>query len=359
VIEVDIKRWKMIIGLSISLFVIRILTFKPEWIERYYSQSIYPIIAGILSKTSSIFPFSLGESVLFIVISLTIIKIITIFLKKMKMRSMIISRDLEQKLRIRHIPSAVLLFVLLFQVVWGLNYSRLPLGVTLNLDVRPRESSELYNVLIWHIEEANTIRLTLKEDDFKRRYDIWTGYTELPEALQVVSKVKGRGKYLASSLFFSYAGIAGIYNPFFSEPNVNAMQVDFMLPVVEAHEIAHLQGVAREDEANYVAVRASLSHDQPFVNYSGNMLALIHLSNALYEVDSVLWEEAMLGISELVEGDLDRNREFWQMYDGWFEEASNDLNDTYLKMNGQEDGIQSYGRMVDLLLASFSEYKNK
>jgi hypothetical protein len=27
------------------------------------------------------------------------------------------------------------------------------------------------------------------------------------------------------------------------------------------------------------------------------------------------------------------------------------MNDTYLKLNGQEDGVQSYGRMIDLLLA--------
>ena len=32
------------------------------------------------------------------------------------------------------------------------------------------------------------------------------------------------------------------------------------------------------------------------------------------------------------------------------------VNDTYLKVNGQTDGVQSYNRMVDLIVAYF--YKN-
>lgn len=34
-------------------------------------------------------------------------------------------------------------------------------------------------------------------------------------------------------------------------------------------------------------------------------------------------------------------------------EISNSVNNTYLKANGQEDGVKSYGRMVDLLLAEY------
>ena len=31
------------------------------------------------------------------------------------------------------------------------------------------------------------------------------------------------------------------------------------------------------------------------------------------------------------------------------------MNDTYLKMNDQSDGVQSYGRVVDLMLAVFRQ----
>ena len=35
------------------------------------------------------------------------------------------------------------------------------------------------------------------------------------------------------------------------------------------------------------------------------------------------------------------------------EDAKETVNDTYLKANGQTDGVRSYGRMVDLLLAYY------
>ena len=41
----------------------------------------------------------------------------------------------------------------------------------------------------------------------------------------------------------------------------------------------------------------------------------------------------------------------WAQYEGPVQEASNAANDAYLKANNQSDGMRSYGRMVDLLLA--------
>ena len=49
--------------------------------------------------------------------------------------------------------------------------------------------------------------------------------------------------------------------------------------------------------------------------------------------------------------DLRENSVFWERYEGKVAEAANQWNDTYLKMNNQADGVKSYGRMVDLMLA--------
>ena len=38
-------------------------------------------------------------------------------------------------------------------------------------------------------------------------------------------------------------------------------------------------------------------------------------------------------------------------YDLSAKEVSDKVNDTYLKLNDQQDGVRSYGKMVDLLLA--------
>ena len=73
--------------------------------------------------------------------------------------------------------------------------------------------------------------------------------------------------------------------------------------------------------------------------------------NVLYQADYEAWEEIRSQINELVEVDLKANREFWQKYNGRIAEVSNKVNDTYLKANDQSDGVQSYNRMVDLIVA--------
>ena len=310
------------------------------------------MIARILSSISSVFPFSLGEMAIFIGIILFLLYTLRLLLKYLKNQSMKFMRPIPWHRFIRNGITSLLIVLLTFQLVWGLNYSRLPLKSVLDLEVKPRTSEELYDTLVWHIKKANDIGKSLTPEMYEGHYDLWQGYEALPEDLAILAQVEGKAKDLISSEIFSYAGIAGIYNPFFAEPNYNRLQVEYMHPVVIAHELAHLQGVAREDEANFTAVAVCLSHEEPLVNYSGHMLAIIHMSNALYNTDMDLWINANEQINDHVRADLDRNNAFWKRYEGWFEEASSNLNDTYLKANGLEDGVMSYGRMVDLLLAT-------
>ncbi|MFA9381199.1 MAG: DUF3810 family protein, partial [Acetanaerobacterium sp.] len=48
---------------------------------------------------------------------------------------------------------------------------------------------------------------------------------------------------------------------------------------------------------------------------------------------------------------------FWAQYQGAVSEVSVSVNNAYLKANSQADGVQSYGRMVDLLLADYRQSK--
>lgn len=57
--------------------------------------------------------------------------------------------------------------------------------------------------------------------------------------------------------------------------------------------------------------------------------------------------------------DLQENNEYWDQYEGKVAEVSNQVNDTYLKLNDQKDGVQSYGRVVDLMLAMFLQNRQE
>ena len=51
--------------------------------------------------------------------------------------------------------------------------------------------------------------------------------------------------------------------------------------------------------------------------------------------------------------DFQYNNLYWRQFEGAVAEVSTKINDSYLKANFQNDGVQSYGRMVDLLLADY------
>ena len=114
-----------------------------------------------------------------------------------------------------------------------------------------------------------------------------------------------------------------------------------------------MRGYMREDEANFIAFLACRASDFPEFQYSGAMLAFIHANNALFSIDRDLGSETYAMLSEGVKRDLAANSRYWKQFEGPVAEASEAVNDTYLKANRQEDGVKSYGRMVDLLLADY------
>ena len=90
-------------------------------------------------------------------------------------------------------------------------------------------------------------------------------------------------------------------------------------------------------------------------NYSGYMLGWIYCTNALYDVDPDAYEEVRSELSEEAEADLEANSRFWAKYDTPVAEVSDQINDSYLKANGQEDGVASYDRMVEMILTYYRE----
>jgi hypothetical protein len=167
------------------------------------------------------------------------------------------------------------------------------------------------------------------------------------------------GRYAAPkpillSKLMSQTEITGIFFPFTMEANVNVDVPDYSIPATMLHELAHLRGFMREDEANYLAYLAGMKSDQVELQYSSTMLALVISGNALYDSNPELYFEIRDQYSEGVLADIRANTAYWQKYeDTAVSTFSNKVNDTYLKVNAQSDGVQSYGRMLDLLLAKY------
>jgi hypothetical protein len=169
----------------------------------------------------------------------------------------------------------------------------------------------------------------------------------------------GKVKPVLASKYMSYTKTVGIYIPFTMEANVNIDTVAYNQPADAIHELAHLRGIMREDEANYIAYAACVNSKEPDFIYSGYMLAYIYATNQLYEEDIELYRKVREKLSEGVIGDLRANSEYWSKFEtpvgNTISNVSNKVNNTYLNLNGQEQGTKSYGMVVDLLIAEYKE----
>ena len=129
----------------------------------------------------------------------------------------------------------------------------------------------------------------------------------------------------------------------------------YNIPFTLCHELSHLRGFMQEQEANFIAFLACTESDRIEFQYSGYLSGWVYCMNTLYEASYESWQEVRAQLCAEAEPDLKANNAFWASYDGKVAEVANQVNDTYLKINGQEDGVQSYDRMVDLIVAYFYE----
>ena len=96
-----------------------------------------------------------------------------------------------------------------------------------------------------------------------------------------------------------------------------------------------------------------IHHPDPDFIYAGYLSALNYTNVALAKVDSESLIELNAQLSDGVRRDMRYLNEFWAQYEGKVEETFNSMNQTYLTLNGIKDGVRSYGRVVDLLLAYY------
>lgn len=147
---------------------------------------------------------------------------------------------------------------------------------------------------------------------------------------------------------FNYTGYCF---PYTGEANINVDQTAVMIPATVTHEMAHQRGIASEQEANFVGILACTESGNAVYAYSGRLFALIHLGNALSRYDRDAWFEIVYSLPESVLADLRANDDYWAQFETKAAKVSEKVYDTLLKSYGQELGVQSYGAVVDLLIA--------
>lgn len=180
-----------------------------------------------------------------------------------------------------------------------------------------------------------------------------SAYDGVVQVFDCLKKPAVMPKAFVSSRGMSYLDFSGFYFPFTGEANLNDESPAAYLPANICHEMAHQQGIATEQECNFVAIMAATSADSAAYRYAGYLMGYVHLSNALYRVDQAAWQTIRDSLPDTVRADLRQNSAYWARFDGLVNTAATKVYDGFLKSNGLSDGVQNYGTVVDLLLAYY------
>ena len=315
-------------------------------------------LLGVLSTVMGVVPFAVWDIVILLLIVATLVHLVRCVRRRCSFVPWLASLAV--------VLSAGTLFVV---GGWALNHYAPPLSQDLGLEVEGGTVDELYEVTAYHLEQAARLAWEVPRDDSLNleRQDFYelariagAAYEGPAEEYEVFS---GSTVPVKSLLLWGepllYSGHTGLFFAATAESGVPLNCADADLPFVMCHEAAHRLGLAAEGEANFAAYVACVSSDDVRFRYAGHYKAFVSCYNRLCKVarDRVpeLFDEIVqAGLGDglsLVRRDMKNTSVHYDAYEGTFEKVGTAVNDTYLKSFGEPEGVQSYGYVVNYLLA--------
>ena len=185
-----------------------------------------------------------------------------------------------------------------------------------------------------------------------------TGQRAMEKLGQRYHRLSGHYPYpkpILNTWILSVQQTTGVYSPFTVEANYNRDIAYYDIPFTICHELSHLRGYMQEEEANFIGVLATIGADDLYFNYSGYVSAWVYAGNALARIDSTAFATLYSRINARTRQDMLYNNAYWQQFEGKPAEAHEQLNDAYLKLQGQTSGVRSYGHVTDLMLEYFTK----
>ncbi len=325
-----------------------------DW--NWFSQTFYPHFYSIFypfwTRVFGWIPFSVGDifySLVAICLIYNLIKTVQGFL----------NINVKWRKYVGHVLIVVNVMYFSFHALWGMNYYRKSL-----MEVLPNVTNEIPLTTLKLIsndllQKSRHYRSLCQEDEngvftydvhsfYEQNKDL--NYTFLPYKRVPFYSKKKKSLF---SFVLRYAGILGYYNPFTGEAQYTTKVPATTLPFSLAHEQAHQMGYAPEYEANFVGYLTEIQSDNVSEKYSANYKALRYILSEIYDKDSLFVQNSVKQYSEGMIRDRDEALAFQQKYSGNVEDAFSAMNNAYLQSNNQPEGLKSYNRFVELLVAFY------
>ncbi len=349
------RKYWLPLFLLLEIIVVQILSFFPEWMERWYSTGLYIWISDFSRISLGKIPFSVGDCGY----ALLIVLLVRWFWKKRGRWQQ------DRKQNFLQVANVLAVFYFFFYLLWGMNYSRQPLFEKMHIE-RDYTDQELLVFTKKLIAKTNAVQFEIMQNPTSKIVFPYSqdqvfsmnlnGYKNLAEHYPFFSYNHLSVKKSLFSLPLTYMGFGGYLNPFTNEAQVNYLGPMYVFPATTCHEMAHQMGYASESECNFIGFLASVKNRNLYFQYSGYCLALRYCMGNWSVRNPEILKELLKTIHPGVLLNFKESKDFWKQYETFVEKGFLLLYDRFLKLNQQKDGMEGYSKFLNLLV---NYYKDK
>lgn len=336
-----------------------------------YSHYVYRVLSLGIGSVTGLLPFSVVELLLYAAILFVLFD----FVKQLRRA---IRAGVAHPLRhfLGHLFLILSTLLVLYVFLCGINYHRTSFSQEAGLSVTIDEHGTVYDeadliaLCDYLVTEINATEAQLDVPYIGQTMEtpkpsaawLWhagrTGQRAMEKLGQRYRRLSGHypfPKPILNTWILSVQQTTGVYSPFTVEANYNRDIAYYDIPFTICHELSHLRGYMQEEEANFIGVLATIGADDLYFNYSGYVSAWVYAGNALARIDSTAFATLYGRINARTRQDMLYNNAYWKQFEGKPAEAHEQLNDAYLKLQGQTSGVRSYGHVTDLMLEYFAQ----
>ncbi|NNE28530.1 MAG: DUF3810 family protein [Saprospiraceae bacterium] len=329
--------------------LIRILV-PADLIQTAYTEGLYPFLRSGLDRVHAFFGIHLFWPLL---ITLILILSYSVF------RIIRVENPPQKKLLKIGLGTVAFLIGMagIFLWLWGYNYGKKSFYENIGLEPIDLSIEEMKGMVADQIQLLDSLHEFRnsnpdyelaelgKHEFFKPQlkevlFDIGMNHPGNPEP--VAMRPKG---------FLLRLGTAGFYNPFTGESNVDPGLHPLQIPFVTVHELSHAYGITHEGACNFLAVLVGRSVQDPGLRYPFELTYYRYLMGQLRSMDLKAYEMLRKEVPEQVREDLAAIRLNGQNYPDLFPKLRDLIYGSYLKSQGQTEGLGSYNKVVNMVAA--------
>ena len=260
---------------------------------------------------------------------------------------------------------------LLHTGIYGLNYYAGPISDDVRLGNSEFTAEDLEKATIYFRDMANQMAKEMPRDENGKL--IFDDFDAL--AVQAGQGFNALAYEQSGSIFagctipvkklgwadmYTSMGITGVTMPLTGEAAVNPQIPSISLPFTMCHEMAHRMSIATEDDANFAAFLACLANEDKQFQYSAYYMAFRYCYSALYSAGTSETAAAAaridLEVNDYLRYDLTQYDKFFTKHrDDTLSNIADSVNDTYIKVSGDENGTASYGQVSIYLVNWYLE----